>query len=259
MAAILDTIASHVREEVGRRKRQSPPSALRDRPLFGLPRRGFERALRGGGRRIIAEVKRASPSQGVIRQEFDPVKIAMDYEAGGAAALSVLTEEHFFQGSLLYLEQIREAVSLPLLRKDFILESYQLLEARAFGADAVLLIAALLDPLLLKDLGAEAKALSLDSLVEVHTEEELERALKAGAVMIGINNRDLKTFEVRLETTERLLPMVPPGLLVVSESGIDGPEQIRRLERLGVHAFLIGETLMRAREPGAKLRELVSS
>lgn len=259
MAAILDTIADHVREAVRQRKRQSPPSALCDRPLFHLPCRGFERALRGKGRRIIAEVKRASPSQGMIREEFDPVQIARDYETNGAAALSVLTEERFFQGSLLDLEKIRGAVSLPLLRKDFILDGYQLLEARAFGADAALLIAALLDPSLLKELAEQARSLSLDSLVEVHTEEEMGRALKAGASLIGINNRDLRTFEVRLETTERLLPMAPPGVLVVSESGIDKPEHIKRLEALGVRAFLIGEALMRAKEPGAKLRELLSA
>ncbi|OGQ93482.1 MAG: indole-3-glycerol phosphate synthase, partial [Deltaproteobacteria bacterium RIFOXYA2_FULL_55_11] len=176
----------------------------------------------------------------------------------GASALSVLTEERFFQGSLSYLERIKKEVSLPLLRKDFILDGYQLLEAKSFGADAVLLIAALLDPLLLQELRDQAHGLSLDALVEVHTEAELECALKAGASLIGINNRDLRTFEVRVETTERLLPLIPTGTLVVCESGIDNLEQIKRLETLGVHIFLVGEALMRAPDPGAKLRELLA-
>jgi len=262
----LDTIVSHVREEVTRRQQKTPPSALRDRPLFHLPRRGFERNLKGESpacatadrRRIIAEVKRASPSQGLLREEFDPLKIARDFAANGASAVSVVTEERFFQGSLLYLERIREEVALPLLRKDFLVESYQILEARGFGADAVLFIAALLDPGLLEDLADEARSLSLDVLVEVHTEEELGRALQAKANLIGINNRDLRTFEVRLETTEQLRPLIPPGITVVCESGIDSRAQIRRLERLGVHIFLIGEALMRSPDPGAKLRELLS-
>ena len=254
----LDAIAGHVREEVGLRRQKTPPSALRDRPLFNLPCRGFDESLRGDSRRIIAEVKRASPSQGLIRKEFDAVEIAREFAVNGASALSVLTEERFFQGSLLYLEQIKKEVSLPLLRKDFILDGYQLLEARSFGADAVLFIAALLDPLLLKELKDQASSLSLDALVEVHTEAEMESALKAEARLIGINNRDLKTFEVHLETTERLMPMVPPGVSVVCESGIEGPEQIRRLEGLGIHIFLVGEALMRAPNPGAKLRELLA-
>ncbi|MGH9893764.1 MAG: indole-3-glycerol phosphate synthase TrpC, partial [bacterium] len=169
-----------------------------------------------------------------------------------------LTEERDFQGNLLYLERIKSEVSLPLLRKDFIVDGYQLLEARSFGADAVLLIAALLDFTLLQELHDQARDLSLEVLVEVHRETELEKALKAGARLIGINNRDLQTFEVKLETTERLLPMVPPGVLVVCESGIESLEQIEKLEGLGVRRFLIGETLMRAANPGMKLRELLS-
>ena len=254
----LDTIAGHVREVVGQRRRQTPPSALRDRSLFSLPCRGFGKNLQGGSRRIIAEVKRASPSQGLIRKEFDAVKMAREFSLNGASALSVLTEERFFQGSLSYLEQIKKEVSLPLLRKDFILDGYQLLEAKSFGADAVLLIVALLDPVLLQELKDQADALSLDALVEVHTEAELECALKAGASLIGINNRDLRTFEVNLDTTERLLPRIPAGTLVVCESGIDSLEQIKRLEALGVHIFLIGEALMRAPDPGARLKELLA-
>ena len=236
-----------------------PPSSLRERPLFALPTRGFAASLAGASRRLIAEVKRASPSQGVIRQEFDPVRIARDFVANGASALSVLTEERFFHGKLSYLEQIRHEVSVPLLRKDFVLDDYQLLEARSFGADAALLIVALLDPVLLKELMAQARSLSLDALVEVHTEAELECALKAGGRLIGINNRDLQTFAVKLETTERLLPLVPAGVVAVCESGINSAAQIKRFEALGAHAFLVGEALMRAPDPGAKLRELLGS
>ena len=253
----LDAIVDSVRQEIDLKKRKTSPSALRDRPLFHLPCRGFAASLEGETRQVIAEVKRASPSQGLIRQEFDPIQIAKAFAAGKASALSVLTEERFFQGSLLYLERIKAQVSLPLLRKDFILDGYQLLEARSFGADAVLLIAALLDPILLKELKDQAQALSLDALVEVHTEAELEGALKAGADLIGINNRDLRTFEVKLETTERLMPMMPRGISVVCESGIESAEQIKRLEGLGIRIFLVGETLMRAADPEAKLRELL--
>ncbi|HUK40951.1 MAG TPA: indole-3-glycerol phosphate synthase TrpC, partial [Candidatus Acidoferrales bacterium] len=208
-------------------------------------------------RHIIAEVKKASPSKGLIREDFDPVAIAKDYASHGASALSVLTEERFFQGSLTHLEQVRQAVEVPLLRKDFMLDSYQLVEAKSYGADAVLFIAALLEPSLLSELREEATTLALDALVEVHTEEELESAVQAGSQMIGINNRDLKTFEVSLATTERLAPKLPPGIPAICESGIDSLEQIRRVEKLGVHVFLIGEALMRAPQPGAKLRELL--
>ena len=256
---ILNEIAEHVGAEVERRKRAIPATALRDRPLFHQPRRGFAEKLKGGTLRIIAEVKRASPSQGLIRAEFDPVAIARDFAANGASALSVLTEERFFHGSLDYLERIRAEISLPLLRKDFVLDSYQLLEAKSFGADAVLLIGALLQTAQLRELKEEAAFLSLDALVEVHTEDELERALAAGADMVGINNRDLKTFEVKLETAERLAPKVPPGITVVCESGIDSRQQIERFEKLGVHVFLVGEALMRAPAPGAKLRELLAN
>jgi indole-3-glycerol phosphate synthase len=254
----LDEIVRHVREGLAARRKKMPPSALRDRPLFHLPCRGFAEGLNGDSRRIIAEVKRASPSQGLIRKDFDAAGIARDLAFHGASALSVLTEERFFQGSLLYLEQIKNEVSLPLLRKDFVVDRYQLLEARSFGADAVLLIVALLDPALLRELKDEARSLSLDALVEVHTEAELERALEAGASLIGINNRDLRTFEVKLETTERLRPLVPAGIPVICESGIEDLVQIRRLESLGVRIFLVGEVLMRAPQPGAKLRELLS-
>jgi len=257
MAEFLATIAQHVRDEVERRRREMPAAALRERPLFHAPARGFAMSLTGTARRIVAEVKRASPSKGLIRADFDPVALARDYASHGASAISVLTEERFFQGSVLHLEQIRSAVSVPLLRKDFMLDPYQLVEAKSYGADAVLFIAALFDPGPLRELREQAAALALDSLVEVHTEAELEAALQAGADLVGINNRDLKTFEVSLATTEKLAPLVPQGVPAVCESGIDSLEQIRVVEKLGVHVFLIGESLMRAPRPGKKLRELL--
>ena len=257
MAEILATIAEHVRGVIESRRRETPVPALRDRPLFHSPTRGFSRGLAGSERRIIAEVKKASPSRGLIRADFDPVMIAKGYAAHGASAISVLTEEHFFQGSLRHLEEIRQAVNVPLLRKDFTLDPYQIVEAKSCGADAILLIAALLDGSLMRELRAQAGVLGLDSLVEVHDERELSAALDAGAEVIGINNRDLKTFAVDLATTGRLAPLVPPGTPVVCESGIDSLAQIRRVEAWGVHVFLIGESLMRAPEPGKKLAELL--
>jgi indole-3-glycerol phosphate synthase len=258
MAEILTIIAEHVRGVVEHRRRELPLSALRERPLYRAPTRGFANAASGAARRIIAEVKKASPSKGLIRADFDAVAIAKDYASHGACAISVLTEDHFFQGDIHYLEQIRAAVSVPLLRKDFMLDGYQIDEAKSYGADAVLFIAAMLEPSLMRELCQQATALQLDSLVEVHTEKELEAAIDAGAEMIGINNRDLKTFAVSLATTERLAPLVPAGKPAVCESGIDSIEQIRRVEKLGVHAFLIGESLMRAPEPGKKLAELLN-
>ena len=257
MAEILAAIAEHVREVVERRQRETPLAVLRDRPLFHLPTRGFARRLAGNTRRIIGEVKKASPSKGLIRADFEPVAIARGYAAHGASAISVLTEERFFQGSLIYLEQIHHAVESPLLRKDFMLDPYQLVEAKSYGADAVLFIAAMLEPALMRDLREQATALALDTLIEVHTEKELEAAIAAGTQLVGINNRDLKTFEVSLATTERLAPLIPAGVPVVCESGIDRLDQIRRVEQLGIHVFLIGESLMRAPEPGKKLEELL--
>jgi indole-3-glycerol phosphate synthase len=257
MAEILATIAAHVRIVVARRQRELPLAALRDRSLYHAPTRGFAQALTGNQRRIVAEVKKASPSKGLIRADFDAIAIAKDYASHGASAISVLTEEHFFQGELAYLEQIHESVEVPLLRKDFMLDSYQIVEAKSFGADAVLFIAAMLDRQLMSELRQQASELQMDALVEVHSETELEAALNAGARLIGINNRDLKTFAVSLATTEKLAPLVPAGMPVVCESGIDSIEQIRRVEKLGIHAFLIGESLMRAPAPGGKLRELL--
>ena len=257
MAEILATIAGHIRGVIERQRSKVPIAELRDRPLFKAATRGFARSLTGDGRYIIAEIKRASPSKGLIRADCDPVWIAKNYAAHGAAAISVLTEERFFQGSLQDLEQVRAAVDLPLLRKDFILDPYQIVEAKSYGADAVLLIAALLEPGAIRELREVAEALSLDALVEVHTRNELEAAVIAGAHVIGINNRDLSTFEVSLSTTEQLASLAPPNALVVCESGIDSLDAIRRAEKVGVHVFLIGESLMRAADPGARLSKLL--
>jgi indole-3-glycerol phosphate synthase len=199
----------------------------------------------------------SSPSRGIICADFDPLRVARSYAANGAVAISVLTEERYFQGSLEHLAAIRTAVSLPLLRKDFLFDPYQLHEARAFGADAVLLITAILDDVLLRDLLQLAGELQLSALVEIHDRPELDRALESGALLLGINNRDLRTFHIDLATTEELAPRVPPDALVVTESGIETAADMARLDRAGVRAFLIGETLMRAPDPGAKLADLL--
>jgi indole-3-glycerol phosphate synthase len=206
--------------------------------------------------RLVAEVKKASPSRGVLADDLDPVVLARRYAAAGADAVSVLTDEKYFQGRLDLLGAIRDAVTPPLLRKDFTLDEYQLWEARAAGADAVLLIVAILESPLLRDLLAAAKGLGLAALVECHTAEELDRALAAGSRLLGINNRDLATFETRIETTLALLPLVPPGPLVVSESGFFTGDQVRQVVAAGAHAVLVGEALVRAADVGAKVREL---
>jgi indole-3-glycerol phosphate synthase len=260
MAEFLADIVEHVRTVLSLRQSRIPLNALRDRALFHQPTNGFARSLSGETRRrIIAEVKRSSPSKGLIRADFDPVAIARDYADHGASAVSVLTEERFFDGRFAYLEDIKARVGMPLLRKDFIIDPYQLTEARSYGADAILLIAALLDPQLMRDLREEATAMSLDTVVEIHDQAELVTALEAGAEIIGINNRDLKTFEVSLTTTQSLAPQIPAGTLVICESGIDQPEQIKQVEKWGIHTFLIGESLMRAPSPGKKLQELLRS
>ncbi|MCK6553597.1 indole-3-glycerol phosphate synthase TrpC [Candidatus Binatia bacterium] len=254
---ILDDIVRDRRADLDRTRAAVPLAALRQRPSFIAARRDFAAALAHRPRAIVAEVKKASPSRGVIRAEFDPVAIATAYDAAGAAAISVLTEERYFQGRLEYLESVRAHVTVPLLRKDFTIDPYQLYEARAYGADAALLIVAILDDEALRELLFLAQELNLTALVEVHDAGELRRALAAGATLIGINNRDLRTFRTSLETTEALMASVPAGVQVVAESGIETAADMRRLERCGVHAFLIGETLMRAPDPGAKLGELL--
>jgi len=254
--SILDDILSDKAQEVAERRHRRPLASLiaqtRDLP----PARDFAGALRDSPR-IIAEIKKASPSQGVIRPDFDPVAIAQSYAKHGAAALSVLTDEKYFQGKLEFLQAIREKVSLPLLRKDFTIDSYQIYEARVAGADAILLIVAALEDAALKELLQVANDLGMAALVEVHTGEELERVLPLHPGIVGINNRDLRTFRTDLETTVQLLPLIPPDVVVVSESGIHGAADIARLRAKGVHAFLIGESLLRAPDPGLKLWELL--
>lgn len=254
---ILDEIVRHRREDVARDRVRTPASALRQSAVYGEPRRGFLAALSAPGRHVIAEVKKASPSKGLIRADFDPVAIAREYAAAGASAISVLTEERYFQGRGEYLTRVRAEVRVPLLRKDFVFDPYQITEARALGADAVLLILAMLDDALLRDLRAAADETGLDSLIEVHDEEELERALAAGAPLVGINNRDLRTFETSLAVSERLAACAGGRAVLVGESGIESRADVERLERCGVRRFLVGETLMRAPRPGDKLRELL--
>ncbi|MEA2626779.1 MAG: indole-3-glycerol phosphate synthase [Candidatus Binatota bacterium] len=255
---ILDEIVESKKIEIAEHKAKRPLDALRECPLYAEPRRGFREALERPGRAIVAEVKKASPSRGVIRSDFDPVAIARGYEEAGARAISVLTDSPFFQGSLIALEAIHKAVALPCLRKDFVLDPYQIHEARAFGADAVLLIVAILDIGLLRALHALALEIDLDPLVEVHSEEELERAVGSGARLVGINNRDLRTFVTDVAVSERLAARAPEGVTLVAESGLKTRGDLERLERGGVRAFLIGETLMAAPDPGAALQELLA-
>jgi indole-3-glycerol phosphate synthase len=258
MPSILERIVRDKHDEVAQR-RAAVPRAVLERACAGLPpARDLEAALRPtpGAVRLIAEVKKASPSRGVLAADLDPVALARTYAAAGADAISVLTDEKYFQGSLDLLNAIRQAVPVPLLRKDFTIDEYQLWEARAAGADAVLLIVAILDAAQLRDLLAAAKGLGLAALVECHTAAELDGALAAGSTLLGINNRDLATFETRIETTLDLLPAIPPGPIVVSESGFFTGDQVRRVVDAGAHAVLVGEGLVRAADVGAKLREL---
>jgi indole-3-glycerol phosphate synthase len=224
------------------------------------PPRPFAAALRArlskGEAAVIAEIKRASPSRGVLRERFDPADIARDYEAGGAAALSVLTDHDFFQGSDQHLMNARAACSLPVLRKDFTIDAYQVYEARALGADCILLIVAALGDAAINDLGGLAVHLGMDVLVEVHDASELERVLHFDRLILGINSRDLRTFETSLDTIIDLLGSIPDDRLVVAESGIHTPEDVRRLRDHGVHSFLVGEAFMRAEHPGKRLAEL---
>jgi indole-3-glycerol phosphate synthase len=237
---------------------ETPRSALECRCRALDAARDFEAALTPapGGVRLIAEVKKASPSRGVLSEVFDPVALASIYAGHGAAAISVLTDEKYFQGSLDLLEAIRAAVSVPLLRKDFMLDEYQLWESRAAGADAILLIVAILERPRLRDLLAGAKGLGLAALVETHTAAEVETALSVGARIIGLNNRDLRTFQTRIETTLALLPLIPSGPIVVSESGFAHAAEVRRVVAAGAHAVLVGEGLVTASDVGAKVREL---
>ncbi len=260
MSDILDKIVAVKRDEISLARRKRDLASLRrDAESLG-GQRDFAGALRAkiasGAAAVIAEVKRASPSKGVLREHFVPAEIAASYERHGAATLSVLTDAHFFQGSAAYLEQARAASTLPVLRKDFMVDAYQLFEARAMGGDCILLIAACLDDAQMADFEAQAHALGMAVLVEVHDGTELERALRLKTPLLGINNRNLRSFEVTLDTTLDLLAQVPPERLLVTESGILGAADVQRMRAAGVHAFLVGEAFMRARDPGAALAEL---
>ncbi len=253
---ILKKILLRKREEIAGRVEQLPRLRLEEAP----PVRGFvsaiESRIQAGAAGVIAEIKKASPSKGVIREDFRPAEIAASYAAGGAACLSVLTDVDFFQGSDRYLKEARDACSLPVIRKDFIIDPYQVYEARAIGADCVLLIAACLNDTELSELNRLAHELGMDVLVEVHDAQELHRALPLGNRLIGINNRNLRTFEVDLDTTLGLLEQIPEDRIVVTESGIHSREDVQHMRNHGVHGFLVGEAFMRADDPGEKLAEL---
>jgi indole-3-glycerol phosphate synthase len=260
MTDILERIVAVKREEIAAARLRRDLPALRADAEARRDVRGFEAALRtemGAGKAaVIAEVKKASPSRGVLREHFVPDEIAASYERGGAACLSVLTDQHFFQGSAAYLQQARDACALPVLRKDFVIDAYQVFEARAMGADCILLIAACLDDAQMADFETQAQALGMAVLVEVHDGAELDRALRLKTPLLGINNRNLRTFEVSLDTTLSLQPSVPGDRLLVTESGILAPADVQRMRAAGVHAFLVGEAFMRAPDPGAALAAL---
>ena len=257
MTTILDRIVANKPAEIAAARRRVSEAELERRIAARPPALDFRAALEQGNEvRIIAEVKKASPSAGVIRADFDPVAIAQIYERHGAACISVLTDEPSFQGHIHYLEHVRAAIKVPLLRKDFLIDRYQLLEARAAGADAVLLIAEILDDTALRRLLQEARALGLQALVELYDRANLPRVLDAGARLIGVNNRDLRTFVVRLEHTLELAAAMPSDVCLVSESGIRSCADLERLRQAGVRAALIGETFMRAPDIGAKVDEL---
>lgn len=258
MSTILDKIVATKREEIRLAKQERPESSLREQLENAPPLRDFFAPLAAEGPiKLIAEVKKASPSKGIIREDFHPVEIARQYEAAGAMCLSVLTDEQYFQGSLEYLRQIREVVQVPVLRKDFILDAYQLLEARLAGADAVLLIAECLDDCNLRKLHNETIELGMTPLVELYDPANLPRVLEAGATLVGVNNRDLRTFEVDLQHTIRIREQILDECVVVGESGIRTNDDVRLLEQAGVDAILVGESLMAQTDIGQAVRDLL--
>ena len=263
MSDILNQIVAVKREEIAAAMKKLPLEAVRADAESRVLTRDFEGALRrkiaAGEAAVIAEIKKASPSKGVLRADFVPADIAQSYAEHGAACLSVLTDRQFFQGSVDYLKQARASCDLPVLRKDFMVDAYQVYESRAMGADCILLIAACLDDAQMADLEAVARGLDMAVLVEVHDGAELQRALKLKTPLVGINNRNLRSFEVSLDTTLGLLPEVPADRLLVTESGILAPDDVKRMREAGVHAFLVGEAFMRAEDPGTALSKLFRS
>ncbi len=257
-ASILEKIVAEKKREVAEKARSLPLTVLKERVSTRKAPRDFAAAIKGNGLKLIAEVKKASPSRGVLVKDFDPVALARTYAQSGASAVSVLTEVANFQGRLEYLAQIRDKVSLPLLRKDFIFDEYQIYETATSGADALLLIAAILSPAQLGKLLKLSYSLGLACLVEVHDEHELVKALNSGAEIIGINNRDLNTFKTDIETTHRLRPLVPYGKIVVSESGIGHREDVKKLKDWGIDAILVGEALVTAQGIPSRVKELMS-